>query len=140
MAKVVYVGGTFDLLHVGHVRLLKKAKALGDFLVVALNTDSFCEEYKRKPIIPYSQRKEMLKALSCVDTVIENTGGKDSKPSILHAKPSIIVHGDDWKGASFMKQLGVDASFLKKNKIKLVYLPYTESASSTEIIKRCSQR
>jgi glycerol-3-phosphate cytidylyltransferase len=138
--KIVYVGGTFDLVHYGHGRFLEQAKKLGDFLVVALNTDEFSEEYKRKPILNYNERKETLKMLPFVDSVVPNVGGRDSKPTILHVKPDIIVHGDDWTGDSYMKQLGVTKKFLKDNGIEIIYVPYTKGISTSEIIKRCSQQ
>lgn len=140
MKKTIYVGGTFDLCHAGHVQFLRKSKELGDFLVVALNTDEFCAQYKRKPICPFNERRTMLKELRCVDSVIRNTGGYDSKPSILRVKPDIIVHGDDWTGDEYLKQLGIDQKFLDKHDIEVKYVPYTKGISTTEIIKRCSQQ
>jgi glycerol-3-phosphate cytidylyltransferase len=134
--KIVYTGGTFDLFHRGHVNFLRQAKKLGDFLVVSLNTDEFCEEYKRKPVMTYEERRDALKSCRYVDAVIKNTGGKDSKPPILEVGPDIIVHGDDWKYESYMRQLGIDKTFLKENKIKLAYIPYTKNISTSEIIKR----
>lgn len=132
--KIVYTGGTFDIGHYGHISFLKRAKKLGDYLVVSLNTDEFCKQYKRKPVFNYKQRYAWLKELRCVDSVIPNTGGFDSKPAILKAKPDIMVHGDDWKGEGYMKQLGIDEEFLRRNKITLKYIPYTKGVSTTKII------
>ena len=134
--KIVYTGGTFDLLHPGHMNFLKKARELGDFLVVSLNTDEFCAQYKRKPIMTYKERKEALKACRYVDAVVENSGGFDSKPAIDAVRPQIIVHGDDWTGPKYLKQLGITSGYLKKRGIKLVYVPYTKGISTTNLIKR----
>ena len=84
----------------------------------------------------YEERKKVIEACKFVKGVVRNAGGKDSKPSILKVKPSVIVHGDDWTGESYAKQLGVTAAFLKKNKVRIQYVPYTKSISTTNIIKR----
>lgn len=131
----VYVGGTFDLFHWGHVEFLKKCSDMGN-VIVSLNTDKFCEEYKHKPILTYNERKKVLLGCHYVYAVIENTGGYDSKPAIVSVKPDYIVHGDDWKGNAYLKQLGIDKEFLKQHRIKLKYVPYTKGISTTEIIKR----
>ena len=131
----VYVGGTFDLFHWGHVEFFKKCAELGE-VWVALNTDEFCVEYKRKPIMTYDERKKVLESCRHITGVVENTGGYDSKPSIIKVKPDFIVHGDDWTGDAYLKQLSIDQDFLDDNGIKLHYVPYTKGISTTEIIKR----
>jgi len=134
-----YLGGTFDILHPGHIELFKTAKRLFGEVYVALNTDEFAETYKRKPIMKLQERKEMVEACKYVDCVIINAGGKDSKPSILQVRPDFIIHGDDWTGEDYMKQLDVDQKFLDDNKIKLIYLPYTRGISTSYIIRRCRE-
>jgi glycerol-3-phosphate cytidylyltransferase len=133
MERVVYTGGTFDLLHAGHINLLRECKKLGK-VVVALNTDTFVETYKRKPIMSYEERREALLACKYVDVVVKNAGGADSKLALDVVDPDIFVHGDDWTGKSLMKQLGVDKKYFKK--IKVIYLPYTKGVSTTEILTR----
>lgn len=133
-----YVGGTFDLLHVGHVRLLERAAQLGE-VIVAVNTDKFAARYKRQPVVPLDQRIEMLRALRCVHTVIVNTDGEDSKPAILLAKPRYIVHGDDWTGDSYMAQLGVTPAWLEEHGIDLVYLSYTGGVSTTGLLRKAQE-
>lgn len=81
-------------------------------------------------------RLMILKELRCVDEVVVNTGDEDSKPAILVAKPTHILHGDDWTGSSLLKQMGLTRAFLKEQKIKLLYLPYTKGISTTKIIAR----
>lgn len=135
--KRVYIGGTFDLFHPGHVELLRRAFEVYGEVWVALNTDEFCAQYKRKPIMSYAERRAMLESCKYVHRVIENVGGFDSKPSILECDPHVIIHGTDWVGESFKKQLGVTDEFLKENEIDIAYFQYTEGVSTTDIIKRC---
>jgi glycerol-3-phosphate cytidylyltransferase len=134
----IYVGGTFDLFHWGHVELLRKCAELGD-VWVSLNTDKFCSEYKRLPIMNFEERKRALEACRYVAGVVENEGGHNSGITIKAVAPNIIVHADDWMGESYLRQLGITQEFLDENKIKIVYFPYTKSISSTEIIKRCQR-
>jgi glycerol-3-phosphate cytidylyltransferase len=136
MRTIAYIGGTFDILHPGHLELLKRAYHDFDYVMVALNTDEFCTEYKRKPIMTYDERKTCLLACRYVTGVVKNTGGYDSKPSILRVGPTHIIHGDDWTGPEYMKQLGIDKEFLKKHNIKLKYYSYTKGISTTDLIKR----
>lgn len=133
--KVAYIGGTFDLFHVGHIELLSKCAEVADRVVVALNTDEFCAEYKRKPVISYENRRQVLLACGYVDMVVRNVGGYDSKKAIDVVDPDIIVHGDDWTGEAYLKQLGIDENYLHTHDIELVYFPYTKGISTTEIIK-----
>jgi glycerol-3-phosphate cytidylyltransferase len=136
MRTIAYIGGTFDILHPGHLNLLKRAYEDFDQVFVALNTDEFCAEYKRKPLMTYEERKACLLACRYVTAVVKNTGGYDSKPSIRRVEPTHIIHGSDWTGKEYMKQLDITEDFLKKYKIKLVYYPYTKGISTTELIKR----
>lgn len=135
----VYVGGTFDLFHAGHVELLRKASELGD-VWVSLNTDEFAERYKRRPILTLEERRAVVRACEHVAHCIINVGGENSWPAISIASPRYIVHGDDWTGESFLQQLGVAPEWLEKRGIELVYLPYTEGISSTEIERRVIER
>lgn len=133
---IVYTGGTFDTLHVGHLDLLRRCKELGA-VVVSLNTDEFIEKYKgKKPIYSYSERKEMLESCRLVDFVIPNTGGEDSKPAILSVHPKYIVIGSDWLRKDYCKQMGFTPEWLEENDITLVYIPRVRRISSTEIKER----
>ncbi len=137
--KVIYIGGTFDLLHPGHIRLFQAAKKIAGFVVVSLNTDEFIKEYKGKPsAIDYQGRREMLESCRYVDEVIENIGGYDSKPAIERANPDFILHGDDWTGEAYLKQLGLTQDWLDEKNITLLYVPYTKGISTPEIKKRIS--
>lgn len=134
----IYTGGTFDLFHAGHVEFLKKCKQLGE-VVVALNTDEFITEYKKKPpVMSYTERLNVLAGCRYVDRVIANTGGADSKPSIKAVMPDIIAIGTDWARKDYFAQMQFDVDWLEANGIGLLYLPYTLGISSTEVKKRLS--
>ncbi len=140
--KKAYIGGTFDLMHHGHVELFKKAKELADIVIVSLNTDEFNQEYKgRRPIMSLEERMKVISSCKYVDIVDVNEGGQDSKPAILRHKPDIILHGQDWvEGKTFLKQLSVTQAFLKKNNIEIIYVPIVAGISTTELRKRTQQR
>ena len=126
----------FDLFHRGHAQFLERCADLGE-VVVSLNTDEFIESYKGKPpIISYEDRKAVLEACVWVDAVIPNIGGADSKPSILQVNPDIIAIGSDWAKKDYYKQMQFTQDWLDENDIMLLYIPYTEGISSTEIKRR----
>ncbi|MCY6340347.1 CDP-glycerol glycerophosphotransferase family protein [Bacteroides fragilis] len=130
----VYVIGVFDLFHRGHVELLKKAKGLGDRLVVAINSDEMVANYKRKPVINENDRLAVVKACSYVDEafIIPDL---DNKLYVIKYNVDIIVHGDDWTGEGYLNQICMTPEFLQKHQIELVYLPYTKGISTSKIIK-----
>jgi glycerol-3-phosphate cytidylyltransferase len=132
----IYTGGTFDLFHEGHVNFLRKARALGDILIVALNTDEFVEQFKRKTICTFDERWACLDACRHVDLVIDNFGGSNSGLTISSVCPDIIAIGDDWKDRDYLGQLGINQKFLDDRNIIIEYLPYTKTISTTEIINR----
>jgi glycerol-3-phosphate cytidylyltransferase len=136
----VYTGGTFDLFHAGHVRLLERCRELSGesgMVIVSLNTDEFIEEYKGKPpIISYQDRAEVLLSCRYVDKVIPNFGNEDSKPAIIEASPDIIAIGSDWARKDYYKQMQFTQDWLDKLNISLIYIPYTQGISSTDIKTR----
>ncbi|MDE2098565.1 MAG: adenylyltransferase/cytidyltransferase family protein [Patescibacteria group bacterium] len=134
----IYVPGTFDMLHWGHIELFKKAKKHGT-VIVSLNNDAFVARFKRKPILNYREREEMLKACRYVDEVIRNSGDEDSKPAILKSKATHIIHGDDWVGESYYKQMGFTQAWLDEHHIEILFVPYTKAISTSEIIQRCQR-
>jgi len=135
--KILYTGGTFDLFHAGHVNFLRQCKKLADKVVVSLNTDEFIEEYKGKPpICNYQQRRTMLESCIYVDKVVCNSGGPDSKPSILVTGPNIIAIGDDWAKKDYYKQMQFTQEWLDMYDITLIYIPYTKNISTTIIKKK----
>lgn len=134
--KTVYTGGTFDLIHAGHVNFLKQCATYGS-VIVSLNTDEFIESYKgQAPIMDYEERRAVLLEFRCVDGVIPNEGGADSKPAILEVMPDIIAIGSDWARKDYHKQMGFTQDWLDDWGFDLLYIPYTEGISTTEIKQR----
>ncbi len=140
MGQIVYTGGTFDLVHSGHVRFLSQCRKIaGDSgtVVVSLNTDEFIEGYKgRRPVMSFEERKEILLGLRCVDRVVANVGGADSKPAIVDVMPDFVVIGSDWATRDYYKQMGFSQAWLDDLEITLLYVPYTEGISTTDLKQR----
>ena len=123
--KRVITYGTFDLLHYGHINLLRRAKALGDYLVVALSTDEFNWNMKQKKCyFPYEQRKELLEAIRYVDLVIPEENWEQKVSDVKEYHIDTFVIGDDWTGKF---------DFLKEQGVEVVYLPRTPEISTTQI-------
>ncbi|EHU5038006.1 glycerol-3-phosphate cytidylyltransferase, partial [Enterococcus faecalis] len=97
--KKILTYGTFDLLHYGHINLLKKAKQQGDYLIVGLSTDAFNLEKKKQSYFSYEKRKQLLEAIRYVDLVIPETSWKQKVSDIAEFKIDTLVMGDDWQGA-----------------------------------------
>ncbi|ROZ26558.1 glycerol-3-phosphate cytidylyltransferase [Enterococcus faecium] len=123
--KRVITHGTFDLLHYGHINLLKRAKALGDYLVVAVSTDEFnWNEKQKKCYFTYEQRKALVEAVRYVDLVIPEESWEQKKTDVHEYHIDTFVIGDDWTGKF---------DFLKDEGCEVVYLPRTPEISSTQI-------
>lgn len=123
--KRVITYGTFDLLHYGHINLLKRAKALGDYLIVALSTDEFNSKMKNKfCYFSYEQRKNLLQAIRYVDLVIPEETWEQKKTDVKEFKVDVFVIGDDWSGKF---------DFLKEQGVEVVYLPRTPEISTSQI-------
>lgn len=119
--------GTFDLLHYGHIRLLQRAAALGDYLVVALSTDQFNEEKGKKSFYSYETRKEMLEAIRYVDLVIPEERWDQKINDINEYHIDIVVMGSDWGGDSRFESL--------RDYCDVVYLDRTSGISTTQVKK-----
>ncbi len=123
--KRIITYGTFDLLHYGHINLLKRAKALGDYLVVALSTDEFnWNEKHKKCYFTYEQRKALLESIRYVDLVISEMNWEQKKTDVHEYHIETFVMGDDWEGKF---------DFLKDEGVEVVYLPRTPEISTTQI-------
>lgn len=125
--KRILTYGTFDLLHYGHIRLLKRAKALGDYLIVALSTDEFNELKGKKAYHNYEKRKMMLEAIRYVDLVIPENNWEQKKSDVLDYHVDVVVMGDDWAGSDKFDYL--------KEYCDVVFLSRTEGVSTTQIKK-----
>jgi len=124
--KKVITYGTFDLLHYGHVNLLERAKALGDYLVVVLSSDEFNWDQKNKKCyFSYEERKRLLEAIRYVDLVIPENSWDQKINDVKEFKIDTFVMGDDWKGKF---------DFLSEY-CEVVYLPRTPEISTTQIKK-----
>jgi len=122
--KKVITYGTFDLLHYGHINLLRRAKELGDYLIVALSTDDFNMNQKHKTCyFNYEQRKQLLEAVRYVDLVIPEENWEQKISDVKEFRVDTFVIGDDWKGKF---------DFLKEY-CEVVYLPRTPEISTTQI-------
>ena len=123
--KRVITYGTFDLLHYGHINLLRRAKALGDYLIVALSTDKFNMDSKNKKCyFEYEKRKVLLEAIRYVDLVIPEESWEQKMSDIKEYHIDTFVIGDDWEGKF---------DFLKSTGCEVVYLPRTPEISTTQI-------
>lgn len=123
MSKVVITYGTFDLFHVGHLRLLKRLKEYGDRLIVGVSTDEFNLQKGKKCLIPYDQRAEIVSNLRQVDMVIPESSWEQKEQDIVTYGVDIFAMGSDWKGKF---------DYLEKY-CEVVYLERTEGVSTTEI-------
>ena len=133
MKKKVYVALSADILHSGHINILKKASKLGD-VTVGLLTDEAIGEYKKIPTLNYNQRKIVVESLSMVKNVIPQYL-KDYRPNLIKLKPDYVVHGDDWKNGILKECRDQVVKELKKWSGKLIELKYTKNISSTKIKK-----
>lgn len=125
--KRVITYGTFDLLHYGHINLLRRAKNLGDYLIVALSTDEFnWNDKRKKTYFSYEQRKQLLESIRYVDLVIPEENWKQKKNDMREYHIDTFVMGNDWKGKF---------DFLKDEGVNVVYLPRTAEISSSKIKK-----
>lgn len=123
--KRVITYGTYDILHYGHVNLLRRARALGDYLIVALSTDAFNLKKDKVSYYTYGQRKMILEACRYVDLVIPEEDWEQKRSDIVKYEADIFVMGDDWKGKfDFLSDL-----------CEVIYLPRTPDISTTKVKK-----
>ena len=117
--------GTYDLLHYGHINLLRRARELGDYLIVGLSSDEFNRDEKGKECYwSFEQRKTMLEAVRFVDQVIPESCWEQKRSDIQEYDVDIFVMGDDWKG---------QFDYLEEEGVKVVYLERTPEISTTQI-------
>ncbi len=121
--KKVITYGTFDLLHAGHIHLLRRARALGDYLLVVLSTDEFNAQKHKQAYHSYEDRKLILEAIKYVDEVIPELTWEQKVKDVVDNQIDVFVMGNDWEGKF---------DFLKEY-CEVVYLPRTEGISTTKI-------
>ncbi len=123
--KRILTYGTFDLLHYGHIRILKRAKELGDYLVVAISTDEFNAIKGKKAYYDYETRKKMLEAIRYVDLVIPEETWEQKVKDVQDYKIDVVVMGDDWAGSDKFDYL--------KEYCEVKFLERTPGISTTQI-------
>lgn len=121
--KTIITYGTFDMFHIGHLKLLERLKLMGTKLIVAVSTDEFNEGKGKKTLIPYEQRAEIVKAIKYVDMVIPETAWEQKSHDIQKYNVDVFAIGDDWEGKF---------DFLKEY-CEVVYLTRTDGISSTDL-------
>ena len=131
--KIGYTTGVFDLFHIGHLNILKRAKEQCEYLIVGVSTDSLVLDYKKKkPIIPFEERIAIVEAIRYVDEVIpQETMDKLDAWEKLHY--NVMFHGSDWKGSTLFEDY--EKRFCEKG-IDVVFLPHTDGVSSTELTQK----
>lgn len=128
--KTVITYGTFDILHVGHIRLLERARALGDRLVVGLSTDGFNSRKHKSALLNYENRKAVLEAIRHVDLVFPEESWEQKVDDIRKYSAGLFVIGDDWTGKfDFLSDV-----------CEVMYLPRTAEISTTEIMQSLDSR
>lgn len=130
MKKIGYATGVFDLFHVGHLNLLRRAKLECDYLIVGVSTDELVMQLKnRTPIIPFDERVEIVQNIKCVDEVVPETT-TDKMVAWNNLKFDVTFKGDDWKGSEKWQKL--EAEFNARG-VEVVFFPYTTHTSSTKL-------
>jgi D-beta-D-heptose 7-phosphate kinase/D-beta-D-heptose 1-phosphate adenosyltransferase len=129
--RIVFTNGCFDLLHIGHIRYLEKAKALGDVLVIGVNSDASVRKLKgpKRPILPEQERTEILSGLGCVDYI---TLFNEIDPSrlITSLQPDILAKGGDWA-----KEQIVGKEVVERSGGEVVIIPFVKGASTSNLIQ-----
>ena len=129
-AIIGYTTGVFDIFHVGHLNILKRAKENCDRLIVGVSTDELVMKYKkRRPIIPFEERVQVVSAIKYVDEVVPQLS-MDKFEAWQTLKYHRLFHGNDWKGSSMYNDI---ESRLKAVGVEVVYFPYTQGTSSTKL-------
>ena len=126
---VVFTAGVWDILHIGHVNLLRRAKALGDTLIVGVLTDEAAERYKPRPVMPFEQRLELIRALRMVDDVA-TVHDTNATPVLIELDADVLVHGSD---ISHKPGWEIGQTWMHDHGRQFVVLPYTEGVSSTRL-------
>jgi D-beta-D-heptose 7-phosphate kinase/D-beta-D-heptose 1-phosphate adenosyltransferase len=129
--RIVFTNGCFDLLHIGHVRYLEEAKALGDVLVVGVNSDASVRKLKgpKRPVLPEAERAEILSGLGCVD-YITLFDEMDPLKLISSLRPNVLVKGGDWT-----KEQTVGKEVVERSGGEVVIIPFVKGASTSSLIE-----
>lgn len=127
-----YTTGVFDLFHIGHLNILRRAKEQCDYLIVGVSTDELVMEYKQKrPVIGYEERAAIVEAIRYVDKVVPQEN-RDKLAAWEQLRFHKMFVGDDWKGSALFTQV---EQALKERGAEVVYFPYTAGTSSTKLTR-----
>ncbi len=131
--KIGYTTGVYDMFHVGHLNILRRAKEQCDYLIVGVSTDELVVDYKGKPpVIPFADRVKIVEAIRYVDEVVPQTS-MDKVEAWKRLHFDAVFHGDDWKGSAMYNEI---ERSLSQVGCDLIFLPHTEGISSTALAKR----
>jgi glycerol-3-phosphate cytidylyltransferase len=128
-----YIGGTFDILHAGHINLIKKVKEMNIRPIIVVNGDKFVSENKKNCVYSAKERATALVEFFPDDTIEIIEHMKDQRANIANKKPNFIVVGTDWMRPEILPQLGLDDDFLRTYNIAMLFIPRFNSISSTSI-------
>lgn len=127
-----YTSGVFDMFHIGHLNILRRAKERCDYLIVGVSTDECVESYKHEtPIIPFEQRAEIVASIKYVDEVVPQIT-MDKTAFLKQRHFDVMFHGDEWKGTELYNKYEKEFA---KYAVKIEYLPHTSGISSTALRK-----
>ena len=137
--KIGYTTGVFDMFHIGHLNILKRAKEQCDYLIVGVSTDEVVESYKnKKPIIPFEERIAIVGELKCVDEAVPQTSmNKMEAWDKYHF--NALFHGSDWQGSDMFNKIADEFATVG---VDVVFLPHTEGVSSTllsEVLRKMNE-
>lgn len=135
--KIGYTTGVFDMFHIGHLNILKRAKEQCDYLIVGVSTDELVESYKhKKTIVPFEERLAIVSAIRYVDRVVPQIS-MDKLEAWKELHFDAVFHGDDWKGSELYNEIE-----RKLNTVgcDLVFLPHTQGTSSTLLAQKLSEQ
>ena len=134
--KIGYTTGVFDMFHIGHLNILKRAKEQCEYLIVGVSTDEVVETYKNKrPVIPFEERIAIVEAIRYVDKAVPQIS-MDKMEAYNALKFDALFHGSDWKGSDMYEKIVAD---FEKVGVDVVFLPHTDGISSTIIREKVNK-
>ena len=134
--RIGYTTGVFDMFHIGHLNILRRAKERCDYLIVGVSTDELVAEYKHKmPVVPYEERAAIVESIKYVDKVVPQTD-RDKLAAQERLGFHVMFVGDDWKGAELFMRV---ETALAERGVDVVYFPYTKGTSSTLLAEKLAK-
>jgi len=135
-SRIGYTTGVYDMFHVGHLNILRRAKEQCDYLIVGVSTDELVESYKnKKPVIPFEDRAKIIEAIRYVDKVVPQTT-MNKYDAWKEYRFDVIFHGDDWKNSQLYNEI---EKKLRNEGVEFVYFPYTKGVSSSVLREKVNK-